>query len=192
MSVEVLTSCWSLFHLNVTLALKGWNLESVGVFCQFQRCQDSLIVLSGKNRICICVCLFMCRISEESRFSLNVGFQKLQIYFLVWMCLCVAFQHHGVCCRWSCCWRICFILGLLFSCLAFCSSQRCSSCLSAPVSACPESLKTRTMSTFLPLWASLKARYPEGALYHWQLKFLIGKKKKEEFFLCEGKAKFDS
>lgn len=53
------------------------------------------------------------------------------------------------------------MLGLLFSCLTFYSS-----CLIAPVSACPESLKARTMSMFPPLWAPLKVHYLEDALYH--------------------------
>lgn len=144
----------SLFHLNVTLTVIGWNLKSVGVFFEFQRCQESPMVLPSKNHICICVCLFTCWISG---FSLIMLASQNCIYFLVWMCLCVAFQHHGVCCK------ICSIVGLLFSCSPFCSSQRYSSCFSAPVSACPESLKTRTMSRFLPLWVSLKAHYPEDA-----------------------------
>lgn len=121
MSVEVLPSCWSLFHLNITLTVIGWNLQSVGIFCEFERCHDSLIVLPSKNYTCIYVCLFTCRISEESRFSLIMLTSKNCIDFLVWMCLCVAFQHQEVCCRWNYCCRICSILGLLFSCLTFCS-----------------------------------------------------------------------
>lgn len=161
MSVEVLPSCWSLSHLKITLTVIGWNLQSAGVFCEFQRYHGFLIVLPSKNYTCIYVCLFACRISEESRFSLIMLTSKNCIDFLVWMCLCVAFQHQEVCCRWNCCWRICSMLGLLFSCLTFYSS-----CLIAPVSACPESLKARTMSMFPPLWAPLKVHYLEDALYH--------------------------
>lgn len=150
-SVEVLTSCWSLFHLNVTLALKGWNLESVGVFCQFQRCQDSLIVLPGKNHICICVCLFTCRISEESRFSLIMLASKNCRYIFFSGCICVwLFSTTGFVVDGA-------AVGGYASCLGCCfpvwlsAAAKGTAAASVSLSAYAESLKTRTMSTFLPL-----------------------------------------